>query len=232
MSPLLRGRARRRICLPIVETTTERAIQAIHEAHPLADLLELRLDYLRNPALKRLSSGRKKPFIITNRRKEEGGRYRGSESRRLEVFEEAIDLGMDFIDVELETQRSLLYRLINNKGETKVILSFHDFTGTPSQQELKTICDRMFERGGDIAKIVTFAKSYEDNLNILSLLPYARRRNLKIVTFCMGEKGRMSRIFAPMMGAAWTYGCLSRTRASAPGQLTPAEMKEFWRRLR
>lgn len=232
MSPLLRGRSQRRICLPIIETTTEKALEAIHEAHPIADLLELRLDYLKNPILERLSNGRKKPFIITNRRKEEGGRYRGDENKRLGILKEAIDLGMEFIDVELETQSPLLHGLIKNKKKTKVIFSFHDFRKTPPQQELKKICDRMIEQGADIAKIVTFSRSYEDNLNILSLIPYARKRKQEIVAFCMGEKGRMSRIFAPMMGAAWTYGCLRKNRVSAPGQLTAEEMKDIWRRLR
>jgi 3-dehydroquinate dehydratase type I len=97
---------------------------------------------------------------------------------------------------------------------------------------MEKICDRMIQCGADIAKIVTFARSYEDNLKILSLIPYARKRKQGIVAFCMGEKGRISRIFAPLMGAAWTYGCLSRNRVSAPGQLTAEEMKEIWKRLR
>ncbi len=228
----LKGESPGKICISIVEATLTKALNAIKEAVPLADLLELRMDYLREPDLGLLLNGRKKPFIITNRRKEEGARYRGEEGRRLEVLEEAIDLGVDFIDVELGTERSLLHGLIRNKKETKVILSFHDFKRTPPQQEMEKICDRMIQCGADIAKIVTFARSYEDNLKILSLIPYARKRKQGIVAFCMGEKGRISRIFAPLMGAAWTYGCLSRNRVSAPGQLTAEEMKEIWKRLR
>jgi len=227
----LRDRYQGRICIPIVETTVGKAIRAVHEADPMADLLELRVDHLREPNLELLLNGRRKPFIITNRRKEEGGRYRGDEGRRMDVLEEGIDLGVDFIDVELATERSLLHGLLKNKKETKVILSFHDFRKTPPQQELEKICDRMIQCGADIAKIVTFARSYEDNLKILSLIPYARKRKQGIVAFCMGEKGRMSRIFAPLIGAAWTYGCLSRNRVSAPGQLTAEEMKEIWKRL-
>ncbi|MDI7261770.1 MAG: type I 3-dehydroquinate dehydratase, partial [Thermodesulfobacteriota bacterium] len=102
----------------------------------------------------------------------------------------------------------------------------------PPQQEMEKICDRMIQFGVDIAKIVTFARSLEDNLNTLALIPYARKRKQEIVAFCMGEKGRMSRIFAPLMGAAWTYASLSKERASAPGQLTIREMREIWERLR
>lgn len=232
MRRLSRDKCQGRICLPIIETTMEKALKAIHEAHPVADLLELRVDYLREPDLGLLLNGRKKPFIITNRRKEEGGRYRGDEGRRLEVLEEAIDLGVDFIDVEMGTERSLLHGLIRNKKETKVILSFHDFKRTLPQQELEKICDLMIQFGVEIVKVVTFARDLEDNLNTLALIPYARKRRQEIVAFCMGEKGRMSRIFAPLMGAVWTYGTLSRNRVSAPGQLTAEEMKEIWKRLR
>jgi 3-dehydroquinate dehydratase len=55
--------------------------------------------------------------------------------------------------------------------------------------------------------------------------------NQKIVTFCMGEKGKMSRIFAPLMGVVWTYASLNKNRASAPGQLTVYEMKDIWEKL-
>jgi 3-dehydroquinate dehydratase type I len=85
--------------------------------------------------------------------------------------------------------------------------------------------------GAEVVKIVSFARSFEDNLKVLSLIPYARERKQKIVAFCMGEKGKMSRIFAPLMGAAWTYASLKRQKASAPGQLTALELKRIWERL-
>ncbi len=83
----------------------------------------------------------------------------------------------------------------------------------------------------DMVKVVTFAKNPEDNLPLLSLIPYARKRRQKVVAFCMGEKGRMSRIFAPWLGSAWTYAALSKGKTSAPGQLTVREMKDLWKKL-
>jgi 3-dehydroquinate dehydratase type I len=84
----------------------------------------------------------------------------------------------------------------------------------------------------DIVKIVTFARSWEDNFSILSLISHARKRNQEIVAFCMGQKGKMSRIFSPLMGAAWTYASINRGKTSAPGQLTVEEMREVWEKLR
>jgi 3-dehydroquinate dehydratase type I len=86
--------------------------------------------------------------------------------------------------------------------------------------------------GADVIKIVTFATSWKDNLLLLSLIPFAKERKQEIVAFCMGEKGKMSRVFAPWMGAAWTYAPLRRDRSSAPGQLTVWEVKDIWEKLR
>jgi 3-dehydroquinate dehydratase type I len=131
----------------------------------------------------------------------------------------------------MRSERSLLRELIENKNGTRIVLSFHDFQRTLSSGELRKLSDRMIRYGADVAKIVTFARSWEDNLKVLALIPHARKRNQAIVAFCMGEKGKMSRIFAPLMGAAWTYASLSRERASAAGQLTVEKMREIWERL-
>lgn len=221
-----------RLCVPIVETSVERALTAIKEANRLADLIEIRVDYLRNPELAILLQTREKPFIITNRRKEEGGRYRGEERKRLNLFQKAIVLGADYIDVELATEISFLKELIRNRGKTQVILSFHDFRRTPSPKELQKLFVRMTRLGADVIKMVPFAESWEDNLTILSLLPFAKERRQKIVAFCMGEKGRISRVISPFLGAAWTYASLDKDRASAPGQPTVRELTEIWMKMR
>jgi 3-dehydroquinate dehydratase type I len=221
-----------KLCIPIVETTVGKALIAIKEVNRLADLIELRVDYLKNVKLALLLQNRQKPFIVTNRRKEEGGNYKGEERKRLSVLQEAIDLGADYIDVELATERSSLQGLIRNKRGTQVILSFHDFRRTPSEKELQRLFGQMIRLGADVIKIVPFAGSWEDNLTILSLIPFAKARRQKIVAFCMGEKGKISRIFSPFLGAAWTYASLNQSRASAPGQLTVRELTDIWKTMR
>jgi len=221
-----------KLCIPIVETTAEKALLAIKKVNRWADLIELRADYLKRVNLAPLLENRQKPLIVTLRRKEEGGKYKGDERKRLSVLQEAIDLGADYIDVELATERSLLQRLIRNKGGTRVILSCHDFQGTPSLNELQRLCGQMIRLNADVVKIVSFARTWEDNLTILSLIPYAKKRRQKIVAFCMGEKGNISRIFSPSLGAAWTYASLNKNTASASGQLTVGEMREIWEMLK
>jgi len=221
----------RKVCLPIVEKTAKNALKAIKEANGLADLIELRMDYLKDSELGLLLKAREKPFIVTNRRKEEGGKYGRDEKGRFAILREAIELGAEYVDVEMNSEKPLLKDLIKNRKRTKIVLSFHDFRKTPSPGEVKKLFIRMAQMGGDVVKIVSYARSWEDNFNILSLIPYAKKSEEEIVTFCMGERGKMSRIFAPFMGAAWTYAALSKGKTSAPGQLTIWEMKEIWERL-
>lgn len=221
-----------RVCIPIVETTVERALIAVKEAEQWADLIELRADYLKRVKLAPFFENRKKPFIVTHRRNEEGGKYKGGEGKRLSVLQDAIDLGADYIDVELATERSFLQGLVRNKGGTDVILSFHDFRRTSSLKELQRLFDRMVRLGADVIKIVSFARSWEDNLTILSLIPFAKARKQEIIAFCMGKKGKISRLFSPILGAAWTYASLNKVKASAPGQLTVREIKDIWERMR
>jgi len=210
----------------------EKALHAVKEANRLADLIELRVDYLKNPKLEPLLQTGEKPIIVTNRRREEGGRYTGDEKKRLAVLREAIDLGASFVDVEVESKPSSLRELVNHTDQTRLILSFHDCQRTPSLAELHRLFGRMMRVGADVLKIVTLARAFEDNLRILSLIPYAEERKKKIVAFCMGEKGKMSRIFAPLMGAVWTYAALNKNRTSAPGQLAIQELKKIWEKLR
>ena len=221
-----------KVCIPVVETTMGRALIAIKEVNRWADLIELRVDYLRGVKLELLLENRQKPFIVTNRRKEEGGQYRGEEKKRLGVLREAVDLGADYVDVEFAAERSFLQRLLRDRRGAKVILSFHDFRGTPSIKELQKLFGQMIRLEADVIKIVPFARSWEDNLSILSLIPFAKERRQEIVAFCMGEKGKISRVFSPFVGAAWTYASINRTRASAPGQLTVRELKDAWEKMR
>lgn len=231
MRRLMSDKAWPRVCIPIVEKGVLEGLQAIEEANPLADLIELRMDYMKKVDLMRLTRGIRKPFIVTNRRKEEGGKFLGGEQKRVEILEQAMGLGVAYIDIEFRTDRALLKRLLRDKKRTQVILSFHDLEKTPSPKELQRLCHRMHGLQADVLKVVTFARSWEDNLITLSLIPYAKREGWEIVTFCMGEKGRISRIFAPMLGVAWTYASLRNNRASAPGQLNVLQMRRIWENL-
>lgn len=215
----------------MAERSISQARRALNKANQLADLIELRLDYLSRPNLEELWPKVKKPLIVTNRRRQEGGQFKGREEERIGFLKKAMDLGASFIDVELVSARDHIYELLHHRKKTRIILSFHNLARTNSFSELQLLLKQMMALGAEVSKIVTFAQSWVDNLQVLNLIPYARHRKHKIVTFCMGEKGKISRLLSPLLGGEWTYVALATNKKSAPGQLTIKELEEIWRKL-
>ncbi len=195
----------------------------------LADCVELRIDHLEDPDLGILLKGWRGRVLVTNRRREEGGAFSGTERERIERLKQAVELRADYVDVELSTEESLLEEIVakvkGTKGSTRLILSHHDLMGTPSVRELRGRLRQCWGLGADIAKIVTKANSFPDNLKTLGLLPYARRRKRPLIAFCMGEMGRAGRVLAPLLGSYMSFASLTKGQESAPGQLTVEEMR-------
>jgi 3-dehydroquinate dehydratase type I len=219
------------ICIPIAALTTDAAIEKIEHAGPLADLIELRIDRIPGVDLERLLAVRRTPVIVTNRRREEGGGFTGTEEERVEMLNEAVRLGANYVDIETATAPTLKSRLRGTivGTSTKLIVSWHDFSGTPSAEFLKAKLTACMGDGPAIVKIVTQASETADCLRLLELIPYARRKDQAIIAFCMGKPGKISRVMAPLLGSVFSYAPLEPEGASAPGQLTIHQMKAIYR---
>ena len=184
-----------------------------------AELVELRLDYIgRAINLKRLIDERPGPVVITVRRREDGGRWMKSEEERQMLLRNAIAQGVEYVDLEADIAAE-----IPRYGNTKRIISFHDFAETP--ENLDEIHAAMSEEDADIVKIATMASSFKDNVRMMDMV-----RNAKVPTIgiCMGEIGMVTRILANRVGSPFTYATYSRDKKMAPGQLNWKEMTELY----
>jgi 3-dehydroquinate dehydratase type I len=223
------------ICISIVPGTNEEALALLGRALPAADLVELRIDRIDVPDLPMLLYAGKDRLVVTNRRRDEGGFFAGCENRRMALLHEAVKRGARFVDIEARTGFAAVDRLGRairaKKGKTRLIVSHHDLKGTPSRQTLMKRYETCRSLGADIVKIVTLADTVEDNLRVLEIIPQARRMGQDIVAFCMGEKGRLSRVAAPLLGSCIHYASLEEGAESAPGQLTADRMKKILRLL-
>ncbi|MBN1615028.1 MAG: type I 3-dehydroquinate dehydratase [Deltaproteobacteria bacterium] len=220
-------------CVPVTGGDTSAALVKMEEAFRLADMVELRLDRMADPDLSTLLNKGSDRIIATNRRKEEGGGFNGTERERVDLLRQAVRLGAGYVDIEAATDPDLLDRLRSDIAlqghRTLLIVSSHDFSGTPALTVLK---GRMEACGaGDVAKIVTYARRIEDNLRLLNLIPYAHRKGRKIIAFCMGDLGRLSRVVAPLLGSFLTYAALRAGEESAPGQMTVEKAMAIYREL-
>ncbi len=221
-----------RICVPIVEATVNRARSKYLRAARKGLLAEIRLDYLEQPDLKRLFRTHPGPVIATNRLPAEGGRWQGSEGERRRLLAEALELGADFLDVELAAEAAWRRDLWERRGPAKIILSWHDFSETPATERLEAVLQEMLAAEADILKIVTLAREPEDCLRVLALIPRARAQGREIIAFCMGPLGKWSRVVAPLLGSFLTFAPFTKKGASAPGQLTVNELKRAWKALK
>jgi len=221
-----------RVCIPIIAETEEMALLKISRPLPedcfLEILFELRVDRMREIKLEKILREKEKKIVVTNRRREEGGGFQGTEKERISYLLKAVDLGADYVDIEASTDAALLAKVkaaIADQGfKTLLIVSSHDFVNTPSERSLKQKLEEGAALAPDILKIVSRADTQEDNLKSLGLIPYARKNGQEIISFCMGDKGRMSRVMSLFLGAYMGFASLSKGEESASGQLSLAEM--------
>ena len=128
----------------------------------------------------------------------------------------AMSIGCAYIDIDINTPeyyRKKLIETARGKG-CKVILSYHNFTETPSTNDLEKVVNNLFELGANIAKVACKANTPSDCARIMGL--YDNAKNL--VAFCMGEIGMITRLAAPILGAPFTYAAID-SKETAPGQL-------------
>lgn len=222
-----------KICVSISAENPKAALAAMKKASVKADLIELRIDRFGGQDLESLLRAKTRPIIVTNRKKDEGGFYEGSEARRIAELERAVSLGADIVDIEMSSCRrgiaALTRRIEAQEGGSKLLISYHDFKETPSDQVLRDKLAECAGAGADIIKIITYANRMEDNFRVLSLIREGKERGCRVVAFCMGDTGRVSRAAAPLFGAPFTYAALRRGAESAPGQMTVAELKSIFR---
>ena len=206
------------ICIPIIANKLPGALHDMAEASMVADIIELRIDYIKDVDLKRLLEKRIKPVIVTNRPVREGGKFNGSEEERIALLKLAIRLRADYVDIEHDSIQNIRRDTVH-RVPTKIIVSYHNFRETPD--DLTTIYNRLSQSGADIVKIVTHANSITDNVRIYRLL---QQSQIPTISFCMGELGIISRILYKRFGSYLTFASLRTGKESAPGQISIHEL--------
>ena len=209
------------ICVTLGRTRHKRMISDHQElAQQGAELVELRTDFIgRAISLTRLIEDRPTPVIVTARRRQDGGRWLKSEADRMTLLRSAIAAGVEYVDIEADVASQ-----IPRYGNTKRIISFHDFEKTPDN--LQELHAAMAEEDADIVKIATMANTFQDNLRMMELV-----KNAKVPTIgiCMGEMGMITRILSSKLGSPFTYATFSKEKKIAPGLLEWKEMTTLYR---
>ena len=133
--------------------------------------------------------------------------------------------------VDIEVQRGCLPEVAARARDLGVDAagSFHDFEGTPPDDDLEKVLNRMVQQGADLAKIAVWPASAEDVARLLGVTARAAASlPVPVAAMSMGALGMISRV-AAVFGSALTFavvpdeeGCIE---ASAPGQLPIDEVR-------
>jgi 3-dehydroquinate dehydratase type I len=190
-----------------------------------ADLIEVRLDCLEaSRNLSDLVKSTKIPLIATNKLLSEKGNFAGTETERQQTLFNAAKNDFEYVDVDLSSPK---HKETIDKLKllgAKPIVSYHKFDGALSVSEMEKVLEQEIASGASVCKIITTAKQIEDNLTALNFVSTMSSKT-KLVCFCMGELGKVSRILSPMFGAFFTFASLQQGNETAVGQMTIQEMK-------
>ena len=213
-------------CISIAEKTPAKIQQTLKTGLKKSDYAEVRLDFLKVEDIPDALEIIKKDMnriVCTLRPKTEGGKFPGSEKERIAILKLISEYTPFYLDVEFNTLRkntSLVKYLKTTK--TKLLVSWHDFKKTPNSAELKNKMNQISKFSSNI-KIVSTAKSTDDSTRMLEL--YSKKGKNNLISFAMGDFGRISRILCLYLGSPYTY--VSLGKAVAPGQFSIDEVKKI-----
>jgi 3-dehydroquinate dehydratase / shikimate dehydrogenase len=221
-----------RVCVPVVGSDAPTMIERAESVVRDNPFLELRLDYLSQPAaalpkLKNfLEMHPEATAIATCRRALNGGKFKGSVAAELAVLLKAADVGFPLVDIELQSAKSLkadqLRGLTDRVG---LIISYHDFRATKKLEELFA---EMSKYPADFYKVVSTATNLSDNVVMMKFLE-ANSAKHEMVGLCMGEQGIISRVLGVRAGSIFTFGAAKSGEETAPGQVLFNELRDIYR---
>lgn len=213
-------------CVSIAEKTPKKVAQTLKIALKKSDYAEIRFDFL-NPekipeTIKMIKKDLKKS-VCTLRPKNEGGKFTGNETERIAILKLIAEYNPFLLDVEFNTlQKNPSLAKYLKSTKTKLLVSWHDFKKTPSSENLKKKINQM-SKFSSFVKIVSTAKSPNDSTRMLEL--YSKKGNNTLISFAMGDFGRISRILCLYLGSPYTY--VSLGKPVAPGQFSVDEIKKI-----
>ena len=222
------------VCVSVACDNVAQALAIAKHSESHADVIEIRLDSLSQPEIEPFVKNLTKPLLFTNRPEWEGGAFKGPEAVRIGLLLEAVRHDCALVDLELKTAPELRGELLDamlKHPQTGLIISWHDFSGTPSSDELGEILQEQMESGAHIGKIVTTANDYMDVLRILNLQASAAENNFPLIAFCMGPIGRISRLATTKLGGYMTYAAPEGEKGTAPGQIPVSAIRDMLSRL-
>ncbi|MEH7115885.1 type I 3-dehydroquinate dehydratase [Neobacillus vireti] len=232
------GEGTPKICVPLVGTSLDQLIEEANELKTLDfDMVEWRVDFFEHveqidkvtEALRKIRAVLPEiPLIFTFRSAKEGGEKEVSTAYYFELNKRIAETGLaDLVDVELFNDETDIKALLKaaHAQNVLVIISNHDFHGTPAKEEIISRLCKAQELGGDLPKIAVMPANTTDLITLLDATAAMSEQfaDRPIITMSMSGKGVISRLAGEIFGSAVTFG--ASKKASAPGQIAVKELR-------
>lgn len=226
-------------CVPLVAKEIDQLLAQAQVAHSLRpEVVEWRADSFNDLSAERLveSAHRLRAvladelMIFTLRIRSEGGINFLDQSERARCIEAVLRSKIiDLVDVEMCNGPEFIEPILRTAQEhgVRVILSFHDFEKTPSNEILLDKISSMICQGGDIAKIACMPQEPGDVLRLLQVTLAARLAfpQVPLCTMSMGGLGCLSRVAGFLFGSDMAFAV--GQEVSAPGQIPLGEARSI-----
>ena len=213
-------------CISVAEKTPQKVKQTLKIALKKSSYVEVRFDFLKIEQIPETLEIIKKDLnkvVCTLRPKSEGGKFAGNEKERIAIIKLIAEYTPFLLDVEFNTlKKNTQLRKYLKSTKTELLVSWHDFKKTPNSVQLKSKINQMNKFSSNV-KIVSTAKTTDDSTRMLEL--YSKKGKMNLISFAMGDFGRISRILCLYLGSPYTY--VSLGKAVAPGQFSVDEVNKI-----
>jgi 3-dehydroquinate dehydratase/shikimate dehydrogenase len=224
-----------KICAVVAGESAAAMWRQLNRALAETRMIELRLDWLANDGeidrfLARLASNGRGgavrsggvTLIATCRRREAGGRYRGTIAKQLVHLGAALRAGCEWYDLEIESASRCPSELLDVLlGEGQQICSAHFFQRAP--KDLKRVVASLSSVRPDAIKIAAQCESLSEARRVMAI---ARGRR-DVIAVAMGDVALPMRVLGLRERRNFVYAPVEN--ATAPGQVTLGDMVNLYR---
>lgn len=208
------------ICISVTPESRNFAKVDILNAAAQSDLVELCLDRLiKTPDIGDLISGFETPILVSCRRPEDGGQFKGTDSERIQLLKQAIIAEPAYIELDLETARQ-----VPRFGKTKRVISYTSLKKPLSQVD--DIFDEMVEAKADVIKFTWPTPTLQTAWPLLAAI--SQKREIPVVGLGLGAAGITFSLLGIKYGSPWIYAALEKGMEAFEGQPTLGELDEVY----
>ena len=209
------------ICISVTPNSRTLAPADLLNASRACDLIELCLDnFIYEPNVGELIKMVDKPILVSCRREQDGGSWRGTESQRMQLLREAIVAGPAYVELDLEMAEK-----IPRFGKTKRVVAYTSLNRPLSK--IDEIFDQCCKAKADVVKFTWLTEDLDGAWPLLAAV--TQPREVPIVGIGFGRSGLTFSLLGRKYGSPWIYAALEKGMEAFEKQATVWQLNEDYR---